>query len=79
MISASHVVPVNQYIFDVAFPLGIRQQPDGLMTGNFTIFNRITGLEFAAAGTSYEVLLGMDILRRGSLKFDFDGHFSFCW
>ena len=80
MISASHVVEVNQYRFVVGLPMGMQQQPNGLMAGNFSLFGGITGLEFSgSAGTGYDILVGMDILGRGSLKMDFDGHFSFCF
>jgi len=79
MISASQVVEVNQYPFVVALPMGLQQLPNGMMNGNFSAFESVTGLEFKSAGTSYEVLVGMDILRGGSLKLDFDGHFSFCF
>lgn len=79
MISASHVVAANQYLFTVAVPTGLQQQSTGLVSGNFTIFDNLNGLEFAATGSAYDVLLGMDVIRRGSLKIDFDGHFSFCF
>ncbi len=80
MMSASHTVSVNQYAFVVALPMMVQQQATGLAAANLSTFDNITGLEFnGSGGTSYDVLIGMDIVRRGSLHLDFDGHFSFCF
>jgi Aspartyl protease len=77
MISASHVTPANQYFFSVGFPIGLAQTPTGLMSGNFHVFENITGLEFKPAGATYDVLLGMDILAKGALTLDFQGRWCF--
>jgi hypothetical protein len=77
MISASHVVAANQYIFCVGFPIGMQQQPTGTVSGALNVFENITGLEFQPAGATYDVLVGMDIIARGVLTLDFQGHWSF--
>lgn len=59
--------------------MGIAPDPRGTVSGNMSIFDAIDGMEFNASGTAFDVLLGMDVLSRGSLKIDFDGHFSFCF
>ncbi len=79
MVSASHTVTANTYLFSVGFPMGIAPDPRGTVSGNISIFHAIDGMEFNAGGAQFDVLLGMDVLSRGSLKIDFDGHFSFCF
>ncbi len=77
MISASHVVPANQYRFAVGFPLAVQQNPSGIMFGQFHLFDNVAGLEFQPAATAYDVLIGMDIIMRGHLSIDFQGRFCF--
>ena len=77
MISASHVVPTNQYIFSIGFPTGMQQDATGAFSGNVTMFENITGLEFQPAGAAYDILIGMDIIRRGCLTVAFTGGWTF--
>lgn len=79
MLSASHTVTVNTYLFSIGFPMGVAPDPRGTVSGNMFIFHAIDGMEFNAGGSTFDVLLGMDVLSRGSFKIDFDGHFSFCF
>ena len=39
----------------------------------------IEGMGFNAISTKFQVILGMDVIMQGSLKLDYDGHFSFCF
>jgi hypothetical protein len=77
MISASHVTPTNQYIFAVGFPTGMQQDATGAFSGQMNTFDNITGLEFQPAGASYDILVGMDIIRRGCLTVSFNGAWTF--
>jgi Aspartyl protease len=79
MISASHTVTVNTYLFSIGFPMGVAPDPRGTASGSMFIFHAIDGMELNASGTTFDVLLGMDVISRGSFKIDFDGHFSFCF
>ena len=79
MLSASHIVTANTYLFSIGFPMGIAPDPRGTVSGNMFVFDTIDGMEFNSSGAAFDVLLGMDVLSRGSLKIDFDGHFSFCF
>jgi hypothetical protein len=79
MVSASHTIEVNSYLFALGIPMAITPDPRGTVSGSMTILGAIEGLEFNAEGTTFDVLLGMDVLSRGSFKLDFDGHFSFCF
>jgi hypothetical protein len=69
MISATHSIPVNQYLVDLIFPFG---------AAGFVV-KATQVMEFNAAGnTSFQILLGRDIICRGLLTLSFDGHFTFC-
>jgi hypothetical protein len=68
MISATHSVPVNQYLVDLIFPIG--------KTG--FIVSAIQVMEFVTSNnTPFQILVGRDILCQGLLTLSFDGHFSF--
>ena len=77
MISASHVADVNEYVFVIGRPLEFARPADRGAESGFAIFENVSGLEFAPSGAPIEILIGMDIVQQGSLKLDFDGHFSF--
>lgn len=72
------------YLFHVAFtfqlPPGIVAPPPGsAQTHTFVYGLPIYGAELGGSVTSFDVLLGMDIVGTGSLKVDGDGSFSFCF
>jgi predicted aspartyl protease len=68
MVSATHSIPVNQYLVDLIFPFG--------KTGFIMAAKQV--MEFVAAGnTPFQILIGRDIICLGSLTMSFDGHFSF--
>lgn len=79
MISASERKDVNTYLFSLAIPVGIRPDPKGTFSGNMVAFPLLQGMAFHSDDGAFDVLLGMDIITQGSLKIDFDGHFSFCF
>lgn len=79
MISASHTTEVNTFLILLGIPIGIRPEPRGTVSGQLTAFGPIEALEFNADATAFDVLLGMDVLGQGSVKFEADGHFSFCF
>jgi hypothetical protein len=69
MISATQSVPVHVYLVDLILPLG---NPGFIVPG-------IEVLEFRpGAGNSFQLLVGRDIIRQGTLVMSADGHFSFC-
>jgi len=68
MTSATHSVPVNVYLTDLLLPFG---QAGYLVSGT-------QAMEFAPTGGSpFQILLGRDILCRGTFTLSFDGHFTF--
>lgn len=69
MISATHSVPVNVYLVDLILDFGTH----GLLSRSSQV------MEFApAAGSPFQVLVGRDIICRGTFTMSFDGHFTFC-
>jgi hypothetical protein len=68
MISATHTIPANQYLVDIALLFG----PGALFVPNIQVG------EFTAVPQSpFQILVGRDIICRGSLALSFDGHFTF--
>lgn len=68
MTSATHSVPVNVYLVDLLLPFGNA----GLVVSATQV------MEFApAGGSAFQILLGRDILCRGTFTLSFDGHFTF--
>ena len=61
--------------------MGTGINPSGEEEGRILFpFPPIEGLDFdAGRNLPFDVLVGMDIIMHGSLKIDFDGHFSFCF
>ncbi|HAF21831.1 MAG TPA: hypothetical protein DCK93_02790 [Blastocatellia bacterium] len=69
MVSATHTVPMNMYLIDIVIPFG----------GTTFALSGIQVMEFAPpAGSTFQVIIGRDIICRGVLNLGFDGHFSFC-
>ena len=79
MVSASERKMVNRYLFALGMPIAQKVDPSGMVTGSLSVFENIEGMEFNEDGGSFDVLLGMDVISKGSLSLDFDGHFTFCW
>uniref|UniRef100_A0A7V4G6J4 Peptidase A2 domain-containing protein n=1 Tax=Desulfobacca acetoxidans TaxID=60893 RepID=A0A7V4G6J4_9BACT len=68
MVSATHAVPVNQYLVDLIFPFG----------SVIYIMSAMQVMEFVATNTTpFQILLGRDIICKGILTMSFDGHFTF--
>jgi aspartyl protease len=68
MVSATHTVPVNVYLVDLLLPFG--------NAGHFQAGVQV--MEFAGGpGRPFQMLLGRDILCRGTFTMSFDGHFTF--
>lgn len=82
MLTASGETTAKVYLFDVgifsdSMTDAKAKKKDAAF---FQLGSGIKGLEFSAgAKSNFDVLLGMDILGKGSLKMDFDGHWSFCF
>jgi hypothetical protein len=69
MVSATHTTPVNKYLVDVLMPFGSA----GYLSQNTQV------MEFTPhPNSSFQVLLGRDILCRGVLNMAFDGTYTFC-
>ena len=67
MISATNSVPVNAYLVDLIVIFG----------GTGFIINATQVMEFSPGGNPpFEILVGRDIICRGTLSMSFDGHFS---
>jgi len=68
MVSATQIAPVNVYLVDVIVPFG---------PANFLIEGAQV-MEFASPGSGpFQILIGRDIICRGTLSLSFDGHFTF--
>jgi predicted aspartyl protease len=67
MISATHSVPVNAYLVDLIVVFG----------GAGFVLQATQVMEFSPRGNPpYEILVGRDIICRGTFSMSFDGHFS---
>jgi hypothetical protein len=68
MVSATHSVPVNVYLVDLFLPFGAA----GFIVQGAQV------MEFFPEGSApFQMLLGRDIICRGTLTLSFDGHFTF--
>lgn len=68
----------NNYLFKVGFAFGTIHEQRELREASVHVFVRpIEGAELNVGSTSFDVLLGMDVIGLGSLKIDGDGSFSF--
>jgi hypothetical protein len=65
---------VDQYAFLVGFIFGAQQAPTGTVSGQLSV-NLVQGCEFTSHGFGFDVLIGRDILCKGTLNMSFDGHF----
>jgi Aspartyl protease len=65
---------VDQYAFLVGFIFGAQQAPTGAVSGQLSV-NLVQGCEFTNHGFGFDVLIGRDILCKGTLNMSFDGHF----
>ncbi len=84
MISASEKAAKNKYLFAIGIPF--IHQADSIgqpVRGELhTFMPPVEGLEFHTdqdQASKFDVILGMDIIMKGSFKLDFDGHFSLCF
>jgi Aspartyl protease len=64
---------VNQYAFGVGFLFNARQEATGALSGSINM-QLVNGCEFADHGFGFDVLLGRDIICKGSFTLSFDGH-----
>jgi Aspartyl protease len=65
---------VDQYTFLLGFMLGATQDPSGHISGSLHT-SLVQGCEFTNHGFGFDVLLGRDVLCKGSFSLSFDGHF----
>jgi hypothetical protein len=79
IISVSGHTDVNTYIFTVGFLMGaVPNRVGSAQTGHFSFFPPIIGAEiFTHDDDDLEVLIGMDIISKGSLHIEGSGFFSF--
>lgn len=64
----------NQYQFQVGIVFGHQQiNPTGSANTNFAVHPTV-GVEFIPTSGVFDVLLGRDVICRGSLQLSFDGH-----
>lgn len=66
--SATQIIHVNQYLIDLLLPLG---NPGHLIAS-------LPVIELPSVPGSREMLIGRDIIGRGTLVISSDGHFTFC-
>ena len=79
IISVSGQGEVNTFVFTVGFLLGTSPNKIGsAFAGNFFFFPTIMGAEiYAHDDDDLDILIGMDIISRGSLHIEASGYFSF--
>jgi len=65
---------VDQHTFGVGFVYGAQQNPTGTFTGGLTL-HLVQGCVFMNHGFGFDILLGRDILCKGTLSLSFDGHY----
>ena len=68
MISATQAVPVNVYLVDLLLPFG---------NAGFILPGSLVMEFIPTAGSSFQILVGRDIICQGALTISFDGHFTF--
>jgi hypothetical protein len=66
---------VDQYAFVVGFMFGIQQTATGAYSGQLNA-HLVQGCEFVHHGFGFDVLIGRDILCKGSFTLTFDGHYA---
>lgn len=74
MIGSTGEEEKNTYRFGVGFLLDPVQQPTGQVSGNLNV-HMVNGMEFSQQGSGFEVLLGRDVICKGTFPLSFDGHF----
>lgn len=67
MVSATHSVDVDVYLGDLFLPFG----KSGLLLSGIQLMSFAT-----PAGSPFKILLGRDIICRGTFTMSFDGHFT---
>ena len=65
---------VDQYSFVVGFLFGQQQAPTGAISAHLHAY-LVQGCEFTSHGFGFDVLIGRDILCKGTLSLSFDGHY----
>ena len=76
MASATHSIPVNTYMADIAVPFGNPNASGAVQT---VIAESIQVMEFSAKNPAYHGLLGRDVLSRGFFSMAaFDNRFTIC-
>jgi hypothetical protein len=65
---------VDQYTFVVGFMFAAQQSPTGAISGQL-FAHLVQGCEFMSQGFGFDVLIGRDILCKGTLSLSFDGHY----
>src|SRR5262249_26256038 len=65
---------VDQYTFVVGFMFAAQQSPTGAISGQL-FAHLVQGCEFMSHGFGFDVLIGRDILCKGTLSLSFDGHY----
>jgi hypothetical protein len=66
---------VDQYAFVVGFMFGAQQTAAGTYSGQLNA-HLVQGCEFVHHGFGFDVLIGRDILCKGSFTLTFDGHYA---
>jgi hypothetical protein len=67
--------PTNTYQFSVGFLIDPKQDATGRVTGQLH-WMQVVGTEFDNTNCGFDVLLGRDIICRGSFSMTFNGQFS---
>jgi Aspartyl protease len=68
----------NTYQFAIGFIFPVSQEASGAVLGNLSA-HLVDGTEFNNDGCGFDILLGRDIICKGSMQMSFDGHFLMCF
>ncbi len=75
MSGSTGAAAVDQYTFLLAFLFAAQQNPTGTFSGQLNA-HMVQGCEFTNHGCGFDILIGRDILCKGSLHLSFDGHYT---
>jgi hypothetical protein len=76
MVGATGVAAVDQFTFVVGVISARKEEATGAVSGRAAGLFLANGLEFVNDGAStFDVLLGRDVLCKGAFSLSFDGHF----
>ncbi len=75
MSGATGTKPVDQFSVCIGFLLSRKQEPTGKDAFDIAALQPVQACQFSNSGFAFDLLLGRDIICKGSFSMSFDGHF----